>query len=134
MPEPALHAPVKPLAREGADAGLEELVQELAAGFVLGYTEEAVNHAFALLADATGLDLVCLWEFHDWICCGGSFQWFVLDADGRLWELHEDVYGWLSGQVDRPAPVSDWVGSLTGHHQDKLAWSDDRHNFAETQR
>ncbi|MFJ5071739.1 hypothetical protein ACIQC7_35520 [Kitasatospora sp. NPDC088556] len=123
----------RPHSHANADSAVSELAasRHLYGRFSDGYTEEGINSVFSDLSEATGLDLVCLWQFHDEICCGGESQWFAEDDHGRLWELSGDLYAWLSGHQQEPGPVAGWVEAASDYRTESLPWSDGEHNYAE---
>ncbi|MFE9424168.1 hypothetical protein ACFYNO_14515 [Kitasatospora sp. NPDC006697] len=125
-PAPAPYADAA-LAPVVADGGLEGRFRD-------GYTEEEVNVVFAVLGAATGLRLVCVWEYRDSFGCGGNSQWFAEDRFGRLWDLAGDLYAWLAGERPHPGPAGSWVGGTIGYPVHKLAWTDGKHNHAERSR
>ena len=126
----------RPAPADGADAALAALADDLQLHGRLadGYAEEDINRVFAALSEASGLNLVCLWDYHDETCCGGNSAWYAEDAQGRLWELNGDLYAWLSGQRGDPGPVTGWIAAASDHQTDVLPWTDGLHNYAEQDR
>jgi len=126
----------RPTPARHADAAIAPVVADgrLTGRFRDGYTEEDVNTAFADLGEATGLRLVCVWEYRDSFGCGGNSEWFAEDSSGGLWDLAGDLYAWLTGERSHPGPVGPWVGRTVAHRVQELAWTDGQHNYAQQSR
>lgn len=103
-----------------------------------GYDSDKVNSVLGAISDASGLMIVCVWDFYDEYGPGGNSDFYVDPEDGGpLRELVGDLWRWLNSDPDDPdSPDSPgdpgtWTGSATSLHPDNLAWNDGRHNFAE---
>ncbi|WP_051708939.1 hypothetical protein [Streptomyces sp. NRRL S-350] len=126
----------RPAPARYADEALAPVIADgrLTGRFRDGYTEEQVNTAFAVLGAATGLRLVCVWEYRDGFGCGGNSQWFAEDSSGGLWDLAGDLDAWLTGERSHPGPAGSWVGRSVAHRVQALAWTDREHNYAQLSR
>lgn len=74
-----------------------------------------------------------MWDIADEYGFGGNAEFYAEDEEGGLFELRPDIYRWLTGQQDAPGPLETWVGA----HVPELvefAATDDRHNYARTER
>jgi hypothetical protein len=123
-------------------AGLDnqERVLRAIAGFrgsmTDGYTSERVNRVLGAISDATGTDLVCVWEYCDTWGTGGSSQFYVLAENGNLHEVTGDLWPWLSSSPDDPdAPdgpglPDTWTGTLADFTVDDLRYDDGLRNYA----
>ncbi|MGO4459872.1 hypothetical protein AB4039_21625 [Streptomyces sp. M-16] len=122
----------------GTAAG--EVAQELGAelaelhgAFEHGYGADDIRLVFGRINDEGGPYLVCVWDVADDYGFGGNAEFYAEDEECRLFELKPDVYRWLTGQQDSPGPLGTWVGA----HVPELvefAATDDRHNYARTER
>ncbi|MFB7865404.1 hypothetical protein [Streptomyces sp. NPDC056069] len=138
-PQPSAGLPTsdgRPAPAHYADEALAPVVADgrLTGRFRDGYTEQEVNTAFAVLGAATGLRLVCVWEYRDRFGCGGNSQWFAEDSSGGLWDLAGDLDAWLTGERSHPGPAGSWVGRTVAHRVQALAWTDGEHNYAQLSR
>lgn len=126
----------RPMPAPYADEALAPVVDggRLTGRFRGGYTEEEVDTTFAVLSAATGLRLVCVWEYRDSFGCGGNSQWFAEDLAGGLWDVAGDLYAWLTGEQSHPGPPRSWAGRTVAHRVRGLAWTDGEHNYAERTR
>ncbi|MER5356481.1 hypothetical protein ABT093_39950 [Kitasatospora sp. NPDC002551] len=126
----------RPAPAHYADEALAPVVANgrLKGRFRDGYTEEQVNAVFAVLGAATGLRLVCVWEYRDSFGCGGNSQWFAEDSSGGLWDLAGDLDDWLVGEQSHPGPAASWIGRTVVHRVQALAWSDGERNYAQLSR
>ena len=99
-----------------------------------GYTSEDVNRVFARIEEVTGVRLTCLWDYYDTYGYGGNSQFYVEDADGRLYELAGDLWAWLNDDPTTPdTPVSpgtpaSWRGAAA--NLPEPAGGDDFYNLA----
>ncbi|WP_052499861.1 hypothetical protein [Streptomyces vietnamensis] len=118
-----------------AEETAQDLLAELAdlhGAFEHGYGADDIRRAFGRISDAGGPYLICVWDVADDYGFGGNAEFYAEDENG-LFELRPDVYDWLAGQQDIPGPVETWVGA----HLPELvefAATDDRHNYARTER
>ncbi|SEM77820.1 hypothetical protein [Streptacidiphilus jiangxiensis] len=110
------------------------LVAELRASMVDGYTPDDVNRAFGRIKDALGVDLVCVWEYHDDFGYGGNSDFYVRSAEGAVHELAGYLWPWLNRALDdpeapeHPGDPATWTGP-TSDVTDDLA-DDGFHNAA----
>jgi hypothetical protein len=93
-------------------------VTELRASMIDGYTPDDVNRAFGRIRDSLGIDLVCVWEYHDDFGYGGDSDFYVRSTNGAVHELAGDLWPWLNRSVDDPdAPAhlgdpATWTGAV----------------------
>ncbi|MEW1639323.1 hypothetical protein AB0469_35375 [Streptomyces sp. NPDC093801] len=119
-----------------AGEAAQELGAELAelhGAFEHGYGADDIRRVFGRINDEGGPYLVCVWDIADDYGFGGNADFYAEDEECKLFELKPDVYRWLTGQQDSPGPLDTWVGA----HVPELvefAATDDRHNYARTER
>lgn len=111
-------------------------VADLRGSMIDGYTSETVGSVLGRVSDASGVLLVCVWDYVDDYGVGGNSQFYVQDAEGRLRELVGDLWPWLNGDPDDPdtpgspgAPES-WIGDEAEITTDELHHTDGSHNYA----
>lgn len=119
-----------------AGEAAQELGAELAelhGAFEHGYGADDIRRVFGRINDEGGPYLVCVWDIADDYGFGGNADFYAEDEECKLFELKSDVYRWLTGQQDSPGPLDTWVG---GHVPElvEFAATDDRHNYARTER
>lgn len=120
---------------KGGEAGLAE-PPDLRGSMVDGYDDDRVNSALGRLSEASGLNLVCVWEYFDSAGVGGNSDFFVLADDGRLYELAGNLWRWLNGPLDDPDTPADldpptaWLGAVTADRTEDFAWNDGFRNYA----
>ncbi|MEU0110668.1 hypothetical protein ABZ313_35630 [Streptomyces sp. NPDC006251] len=100
-----------------------------------GYDADDVNRVFDRIEEATGLSLVCVWEYFDSFGVGGNSQFYVSLGDDELHDLTGDLWEWLNGHPDSPStPASPgaprtWIGPKADVAAD-FEYDDGRHNCA----
>jgi hypothetical protein len=101
-----------------------------------GYTSEDVNRILGQISDESGIQLVCVWDYYDG-CTGGNSDFYIDPEDGGpLRHLAGDLWRWLNEDPDGPDSPQDlgnpatWIGGVSDHHPDNLAWDDGFHNLA----
>ncbi|MFJ5142676.1 hypothetical protein [Streptomyces sp. NPDC088707] len=108
-------------------------IADLRGVFEHGYGADDIRRVFGRIYDAGGPYLVCVWDLADDYGFGGNSEFYAEDEDGRLSEIQPDVYGWLTGEQETSGPVDTWVcARVTGLAE--FAATDDRHNYAKTER
>lgn len=123
---------------EGAPAGetAQDLRAELAdlhGAFEHGYGADDIRCVFGRISDAGGLYLVCVWDFADDCGFGGNSVFYAEDEDGNLYEIQPDIHRWLAGEQETPGPLATWVCAPV-LEPFEFAATDDRHNYARTER
>ncbi|MFI8200391.1 hypothetical protein ACIF6K_28355 [Streptomyces sp. NPDC085942] len=103
-------------------------IADLHGRFADGYTPEGIRDAFARIHEAGGPFLVCVWDYADDAGFGGSSQFYAETGNGELFEVEPDVHLWLSGQMELPAPMCNWVRGPAGPADFPV--TDDFHNYA----
>ncbi|MER6687471.1 hypothetical protein [Streptomyces olivaceoviridis] len=112
-----------------------EELEDLRGSMMDGYTSEDVNRVFARIEEATGVRLTCLWDYCDAYGYGGNSQFYVEDADGRLYELAGDLWAWLNGDPtahhtpNSPGAPASWRGAAA--EVPEPAGGDDFYNLAQ---
>ncbi|WSM80960.1 hypothetical protein OIE78_35390 (plasmid) [Streptomyces cellulosae] len=110
-------------------------LEDLRGCMVDGYDADDVNRVFDRLEEATGLSLVCVWEYFDSFGVGGNSQFFVALEDDRFHEVAGDLWQWLNGDPhspstpDAPGSPGTWVGARADIAAD-FEYEDGRHNCA----
>lgn len=100
-----------------------------------GYDADDVNRTFGRLESATGLSLVCVWEYFDDAGVGGNSQFYVSLEDDGFHEVAGDLWEWLNADPDSPSTPAwpgtpdSWIGAKTESKAD-FEWDDGRHNCA----
>ncbi|MFJ4879910.1 hypothetical protein ACIP93_32550 [Streptomyces sp. NPDC088745] len=118
---------------EQAGPDLSAEIADLRGAFECGYGATDIRNVFGRIYDAGGPYLVCVWDIADEYGFGGNSEFYAEDEEGMLFELKPDIYHWLTGQQDTPGPLETWMGT----HVPELvefAATDDRHNYARTER
>ncbi|TDU67839.1 hypothetical protein [Streptomyces sp. KS 21] len=108
-------------------------ITELHGAFEHGYGADDIRNVFGRIYDAGGPYLVCVWDIADEYGFGGNSEFYAEDEEGWLFELKPDIYRWLTGQQDAPGPLETWVGAYVPELVE-FAATDDRHNYARTER
>lgn len=89
-----------------------------------GYDADDVNRVFDRLEEATGLSLVCVWEYFDSFGVGGNSQFFVALEDDRFHEVAGDLWQWLNGDPHSFHPgrtgIPWHLGRSAGRHRGRL--------------
>ena len=122
---------------EQCQADLLEAVADLRGSMVLGYDNDDVNRILGRISDASGVQIVCVWEIYDNCGVGGNSEFYVREHTGRLRELTGDLWPWLGYDPDDPdTPASPgfpggWVGEPADLTLDQLPYSDGFCNYAE---
>ena len=122
----------RPVASAG---GIPGDLEDLRGYMVDGYDADDVTRVFDRLEEATGLSLVCVWEYFDSAGVGGNSQFYVSLEDDRLHEVAGDLWEWLNGDPDcdstpaSPGASSSWIGSKADFAAD-FEYDDGRHNCA----
>lgn len=115
---------------------LSEVLADLRGSMVDGYTSETVNSALGRITSASGLVLVCVWDYFDDFGTGGNSQFYIQQDTGRLRELAGDLWAWLNGSPadpDTPASPglpSSWLGGIADITTEDLRYTDGFHNYA----
>lgn len=108
----------------------ESQIADLRGSMAGGYDDDRVNRVLGAISDATGLDLVCVWDYYDDTGVGGDSQFYVQGQDGELRELAGDLWPWLNGDPadpETPATPGDpptWLGERAAFTTADLAWDD----------
>lgn len=114
-----------------------KVIADLRGTMVDGYDDDDVNRVLGSISDASGLQLVCVWDVYDDCGVGGNSQFYLLEAGGRLRELAGDLWRWLNGDPDDPdTPASpglpgSWAGELADFTTDHLPYDDGFRNYAQ---
>ncbi|MEV8536135.1 hypothetical protein [Streptomyces sp. NPDC051211] len=125
-----------PSAEGAAGEAAQDLSAELAdlhGAFEHGYGADDIRRVFGRISDAGGPYLVCVWDIADDYGFGGNSEFYAEDEDGNLFELQPDVHLWLTGEQETPGPVDTWVCARV-RELAEFAATDDRHNYARTER
>ncbi|EWM19644.1 hypothetical protein KUTG_09948 [Kutzneria sp. 744] len=100
-----------------------------------GYDDDSVNRVLGRISEASGLRIVCVWDYYDAFGVGGNSDFYV-NVDGRLHYCAGDLWRWLNGSTEDPdtptvpgLPAS-WVGAPTDLRDDQLRYDDGDHNYA----
>jgi hypothetical protein len=118
-------------------AGLQEAIADLRGSMVLGYDNDDINRILGRISDASGVQIVCVWEIYDDRGVGGNSEFYVLEHTGRLRELTGDLWPWLGHDPEDPdTPASpgfpgSWVGGPADLTLRQLAYHDGLRNYAE---
>ncbi|MFJ5927964.1 hypothetical protein ACIQF6_35755 [Kitasatospora sp. NPDC092948] len=101
-----------------APRALEHVTQlDLRGLFADGYTSEDVDEVMGAVGKATGLYVVCGWDYVDQWGAGGSSDFYAVSPDGRLHHLGGGLCALLNGDTD-PSEIPDtpesWVGTDSG--------------------
>jgi hypothetical protein len=115
--------PAVPRPDRDARRRLRDLLEDgpgYAGAMIDGYTSEDVDRILGAFSAATGLNLICVWDFNDEAGTGGSSDFYVCGRDGDTFELAGDLWRYLNGDPgdpDSPATPGDpftWVGAPAG--------------------
>ncbi|THA53249.1 hypothetical protein [Streptomyces sp. A1136] len=108
-------------------------IAELHGAFEHGYGADDIRNVFGRIYDAGGPYLVCVWDIADEYGFGGNSEFYAEDEDGSLFEVQPDIHLWLAGEQETPGPVHTWICARVREVVDFPA-TDDRHNYARTER
>jgi hypothetical protein len=117
-------------------AELLEAIADLRGSMVDGYCPEDVNRVLGRISDASGPQLVCVWDTYDSSGPGGNSQFYTVEDSGRLREVAGDLWRWLNDDPDTPdAPSSpgspaSWVGEPADFSTADLEYHDGFCNYA----
>ncbi len=121
----------------GTEAGeLLEAIADLRGSMADGYCPEDVNRILGQIGDASGMQLVCVWDIYDSCGPGGNSQFYVEEADGQLRELAGDLWRWLNddpsdpGAPASPGSPSSWPGEPADFTTADLDYDDGFCNYA----
>ena len=101
-----------------------------------GYWPEDVNRILGQISDASGIQLVCVWDIYDSCGTGGNSQFYVEEQDGQLRELAGDLWRWLNDDPGDPAAPaspgspSTWPGEPADFTTADLEYDDGFCNYA----
>ena len=85
---------------------MNELFDELAGRFSDGYTSDDIDVAIDRIRDATGVTLICVWEYFDDYGFGGNSELLLVDGVA-VHEVEGDLWAWWSTDPAAPdAPSS----------------------------
>jgi hypothetical protein len=122
--------------RKAASAGeVPGAIGDLRGYMVDGYDSDDVNRVFDRLEEATGLTLVCVWEYFDSAGVGGNSQFYISLEDDRLHEVAGDLWEWLNGDPEcgstpvTPGAPAAWIGARADFAAG-FEYDDGRHNCA----
>ncbi|EDY49183.1 hypothetical protein [Streptomyces clavuligerus] len=119
--------------RPAKDAADRVAQMDLHRCFRDGYTSEDIDAVFALVDEATGLHLVCLWDYVDRYGTGACSDFYVVSPDGRLHHLAGGLDALLSVSGDGEEPLGEpdsWLGQDSGLTTADLT-AVDPYNYAE---
>lgn len=90
--------------------------------FADGYTDDMTRKAFGAIRAATGVALVCIWEYSDDWGYGGESCIYIV-KDDILHEIDSTLYSWLTcyTKVDQLPEPADWAGAA---RPDLACWAD----------
>lgn len=100
-----------------------------------GYDSDRVNRILGRVGKASGLRIVCVWDYHDAIGVGGDSDFYVI-VDGRFHHCAGDLWRWLNTSPDDPdapavpGPPATWVGAPAEFGVSRLRYHDGAHNHA----
>jgi len=121
----------------GTGAGeLLETIADLRGSMAGGYWPEDVNRILGQISDASGIQLVCVWDIYDSCGTGGNSQFYVEEQDGQLRELAGDLWRWLNDDPGDPAAPaspgspSTWPGEPADFTTADLEYDDGFCNYA----
>jgi hypothetical protein len=120
----------------GVPAELLKAIAGLRGSMIDGYCPEDVNRILGRISDASGLQLVCVWDTYD--SCGprGDSQFYIEEDGGRLREVTGDLWRWLNDDPENPdAPASPgapatWAGEPADFTNADLEYHDGFCNYA----
>lgn len=109
---------------------------DLAGTFAEGYDPEDASDVFETIQEATGIQLVCGWDYFDAVGYGGDSQFYVLGEDERVYELKGGLWPWLLGDISAdvgPGDPATWRGDVTTIDLDEMPVYDGTHFAFEDQ-
>lgn len=111
--------------------------KELRSRLVDGYDSDEIATVLGQISDASGVFIVCLWDYYDAYGYGGSSDFRVLSPHGQLYHLDGDLSAWLTEAPDdapaHPGRPASWIGGIDIDITD-VAGGDGRHNLARENR
>ncbi|WP_328373047.1 hypothetical protein OG800_49570 (plasmid) [Streptomyces sp. NBC_00445] len=97
-----------------------------------GYSDEEVTAVLGPVAEATGVHVICLWDYVDRYGCGGDSDWYVMTPSGALHRLAGGLFSWINYGEGKPCDPATWIGNATGVTSSTLA-AVDPYNHARRQ-
>ncbi|MBC7303183.1 hypothetical protein [Nocardia salmonicida] len=110
---------------------------ELRSRLVDGYDSDQITSVLGQISAASGLAVVCLWNYVDNFGFGGDSDFRILSPHGQLYYLDGDLSDWLTDTPDHapahPGSPASWIGGIDTDAID-IAGGDGRHSLARENR
>jgi hypothetical protein len=97
-----------------------------------GYSDDEVVDVLGPVAEATGVHVICLWDYVDRYGCGGDSTWYVLAPGGALHWLVGGLFAWINHGQGDPGDPATWTGGAIGVTTNTLV-AVDPYNYARRQ-
>ncbi|WP_280470680.1 hypothetical protein [Nocardia farcinica] len=98
-----------------------------------GYDSDLITAVLGQISDASGVAVVCLWDYYDEFGYGGDSDFRILSPHGQLYHLNGDLADWLTETHDHapahPGSPASWIGGIDTDAI-SVAEGDGRNNFA----
>lgn len=99
-----------------------------------GHTDDEVNHVFGQIEHATGITVVCVWDYSDGGEPDGHSQFYRRAPDGGLFEIAGPLWDWLTSSPDTVVTLPDvgeWFAAVAESYVvTDLQYHDGAHNYA----